>query len=235
MVDTEQYEGLVAAIAYEFSRKFHMCDPDDIRQELWVWFLEHPNKVKVWENLDGKQSIKLIAKSLRNTAKDYCQKQKAQAVGYRVEDNYYYDRELVEVLLPAVLRGDSVAPSVQDLGYITGKKVASEGGNWFAMVADIERALRKLTEEQFSIIYLRFGDGCDNKTFAKELGISEDAARMRTNRAVNNLINYLGGIRPRKEKDYTDAEYDKVSSGEDAENDNLSPSPTQTSSEGDDE
>lgn len=224
MVDTEQYEGLVAAIAYEFSRKFHMCDPDDIRQELWVWFLEHPNKVKIWENLDGKQSIKLIAKSLRNTAKDYCQKQKAQAVGYRVEDNYYYDRELVEVLLPAVLRGDSVAPSVQDLGYITGKKVASEGGNWFAMVADIERALRKLTEEQFSIIYLRFGDGCDNKTFAKELGISEDAARMRTNRAVNNLINYLGGIRPRKEKDYTDAE-----------NDNLSPSPTQTSSEGDDE
>lgn len=235
MVDTEQYEGLVAAIAYEFSRKFHMCDPDDIRQELWVWFLEHPNKVKVWENLEGKQSIKLIAKSLRNTAKDYCQKQKAQAVGYRIEDNYYYDRELVEVLLPAVLRGDSVAPSVQDLGYITGKKVASEGGNWFAMVADIERALRKLTEEQFSIIYLRFGDGCDNKTFAKELGISEDAARMRTNRAVNNLINYLGGIRPRKEKDYTDAEYDKVSSGEDAENDNLSPSPTQTSSEGDDE
>ncbi len=235
MVDTEQYEGLVAAIAYEFSRKFHMCDPDDIRQELWVWFLEHPNKVKVWENLEGKQSIKLIAKSLRNTAKDYCQKQKAQAVGYRIEDNYYYDRELVEVLLPAVLRGDSVAPSVQDLGYITGKKVASEGGNWFAMVADIERALRKLTEEQFSIIYLRFGDGCDNKTFAKELGISEDAARMRTNRAVNNLINYLGGIRPRKEKDYTDAEYDKVSSGEDAENDNLSPSPTQTSGEGDDE
>ena len=239
MVNTEQYEGLVAAIAYEFSRKFHMCDPDDIRQELWIWFLEHPNKVKVWEHLEGKQSTKLIAKSLRNTAKDYCQKQKAQAVGYRVEDNYYYDRELVEILLPAVLRGDSVAPSVHDMGYITGKKVASEGGNWFAMVADIEHALRKLTREQFSIIYLRFGDGCDNKTFAKELGISEDAARMRTNRAVNNLINYLGGARPRRERDFTDAEYDKVSSEDDTENDNLSPIPTQTfaevGDEGDDE
>ena len=231
MVDTTQYEGLVAAVAYEFSRKYHMCDADDIRQELWIWFLEHPNKIKVWEALGGKQSIKLIARSLRNAAKDYCQKQKAQAVGFRVEDNYYYDRELIEALLPSVLRGDLVAPAIQDMGYITGKKVASEGGNWFAMVADIERALRKLTEEQFSIIYLRFGDGCDNKTFAKELSISEDAARMRVNRAVNNLINYLGGSRPRRERDYTETEVDNASAEKDTEDDNLSLSPTQTSDE----
>ena len=88
----EKYDGLVGAIAYEYSRKYHIVDADDVRQELWLWFLEHPNKVKTWEALDGKQSIKLIAKSLRNAAKDYCQKQKAQIGGYRVEDNYYYDR-----------------------------------------------------------------------------------------------------------------------------------------------
>jgi DNA-directed RNA polymerase specialized sigma24 family protein len=104
VVDTDKYDQLVAHIAYEFSRKFHMVDADDVRQELWIWFLEHPNKVKTWEALDGKQSIKLIARSLRNAAKDYCQKQKAQAVGYRVEDNYYYDRELIEALLPKKTR-----------------------------------------------------------------------------------------------------------------------------------
>ena len=202
----ERYDGLVGAIAYEFSRKYHIVDADDVRQELWVWFLEHPNKVKVWEELEGKQSIKLIARSLRNAAKDYCQKQKAQMGGYRVEDNYYYDKELVEALLPAVIRGDLVAPAVVDLGFISGKKVASEGGNWFAMMADIDWGLEKLTSEQKSIIFLRYGDGCDNKTFAKELGITEDAARMRVNRALNNLINFLGGSKPRKERDYTEEE-----------------------------
>ena len=206
VVDTDKYDQLVAHIAYEFSRKFHMIDADDVRQELWIWFLEHPNKVKTWEALDGKQAVKLIARSLRNAAKDYCQKQKAQAVGYRVEDNYYYDRELIEALLPSVIRGDLVAPSIQDLGYITGKKVASEGGNWFAMVADIQRGFARLDEKQMSILYLRFGDGCDNKTFANELSISEDAARMRVNRAVNNLINILGGSKPRRERDYTEEE-----------------------------
>lgn len=206
MVETDKYENIVGMIAYEFSRKFHMCDADDIRQELWIWFLEHPNKVKLWETLEGKQSTKLIARSLRNAAKDYCQREKARAVGYKVEDNYYYDREVVELLLPAVLVGDMTAPSMVDLGFNNSKKVASEGGNWFAMMGDIERGLRKLTQEQLSIIYLRFGEGCDNASLATELAITEDAARMRVNRAVNNLLNYLGGSRPRRERDYTEEE-----------------------------
>ena len=206
MVETEHYEGMVGAIAYEFSRKFHMCDADDIRQELWIWFLEHPNKVKTWEELEGKQSVKLIARSLRNAAKDYCQREKARAVGYKVEDNYYYDREVVELLLPAVLRKDLVAPAMTELGFTKAKKVASEGGNWFAMMADIDRSLSRLTQEQLSIIYLRFGDGCDNASLATELAITEDAARMRVNRAINNLLNFLGGTRPRKERDYTEEE-----------------------------
>jgi len=199
----EQYDNLVANIAYEFGRKFQMVEVNDIRQELWVWFLEHPNKVKTWEALEDKQAIKLIARSLRNAAKDYCQKEKAARVGYRVEDNYYYDRELIEMLLPAILRGDMVAPALTEMGYQSTKKVASEGGNWFAMVGDINRGLHKLSSEQYYVLCLRFEEGNDNATMAKELEISEDAARMRVNRALNNLINYLGGERPVKEKDYT--------------------------------
>ena len=140
----EHYENLVAGIAYEFSRKFHMVPAEDIRQELWVWFLEHPNKVKVWESLDGKQSTKLVARSLRNAAKDYCQREKAKSVGYRVEDNYYYDKEIVEMILPAVLRGDTVSPSLTDIGFSNTKPPAAEGGNWFAMMADVEAALERV-------------------------------------------------------------------------------------------
>jgi RNA polymerase sigma factor (sigma-70 family) len=205
---------MVGAIAYEYSRKFHMCDADDIRQELWVWFMEHPNKVSTWNLKDQKDSDKLIARSLRNAAKDYCQREKARAVGYKVEDNYYYDREVVELLLPAVLRKDLNAPAMTELGFTKAKKVASEGGNWFAMVADIDRALSRLTQEQLSIIYLRFGDGCDNITLSKELGITEDASRMRVNRAINNLLNFLGGTRPRRERDYTEEEVNEHSTGD---------------------
>ena len=200
----EKYEGLVGAIAYEFSRKYHMIEPADIRQELWLWFLTHPNKITVWEKLDEKQTIKLISRSLRNAAKDYCQKEKARIVGYSVDDNYYYDRQVLEILLPAVLRGDSTAPSMVDLGFTSTRKVASEGGNWFAMMSDIDKAIKKMPEDQFNVLYLRFGDGMDNSTLASELQISDDAARMRVNRALNSLLNQLGGTRPRRERDYKD-------------------------------
>lgn len=207
MVDVERYDNLVAGIAYEFSRKFHMVDADDIRQELWVWFLEHPNKVRLWESLDGKQSTKLIARSLRNAAKDFCQREKAKTTGYHVSDNHYYDRAVIEEVLPAVLRGDSQGPVLLNLGFTKNKQVASEGGNWLAMKADIERGMDRLPLEQKSIVYLRFGDGCNsNEELGKELGISEDAARMRVNRAVNNLLNFLGGRKPIREKDYTEEE-----------------------------
>lgn len=202
----EKYQGLVGAIAYQFSRKFHMVEPADIRQELWLWFLTHPKKLKTWEDLDGKETTKLISRSLRNAAKDFCQKEKARIVGYHVSDNYYYDRQILEILLPPVFTGSNVAPSMVDLGFTATKKVASEGGNWFAMMSDIDKALTKLPEEQWNILYSRFRQGQDNSDVASELQISDDAARMRVNRALNSLLNLLGGSRPRRERDYKDDE-----------------------------
>lgn len=200
----EEYSGLVAAIAYEFARKFHMVEADDVRQELWIWFLTHPKKVKHWEeNYQGKQSIKLIARSLRNAAKDYCQKEKAASLGYRVEDNYYYDKQLVEILLQSVLTGDKEAPVINDLSYSNTKKVASEGNNWFAMCADVSKAFGKVSKEQQFILSLRYRDGLELGAMAIELQASQDAVRMRLNRAMNHLVNILGGERPRAERDYT--------------------------------
>lgn len=205
----EEYENLVAAIAYEFARKFRMVEADDVRQELWVWFLTHPKKVKHWEEtLNSKQSVKLIARSLRNSAKDYCQREKAKSLGYRVEDNYYYDKQLVEAILPSVLTGDRIAPVLNDLSYSNTKKVASEGNNWFAMCADVQKAFGKITKEQQYILTMLYADGLDDGNVAIQLSISRDAVRMRKNRAMNNLLNILGGERPRAERDYTGEEND---------------------------
>ena len=218
----ENYEGLVAHIAHEFSRKYYMVDSSDIRQQLWLWFFEHPNKVKLWESYDAKETTKIIARSLRNAAKDYCQKEKARYSGYSIDDIYYYDRQIIELVLPTVLRGDSTPPQWQDLDlFVFKKKVPSEGGNLMVMTADIDRALGKLKPEQLSIIYLRFGDGCDNTTLAKELNVSEDAARMRVNRAMNNLMNILGGSKPHRERDFTNDEVEKLAAKSSHDGDDL--------------
>jgi hypothetical protein len=82
------------------------------------------------------------------------------------------------------------------------------------MMADIQHAIEKLPEEQYNLIYLRFADNSDIAVVAKELSISQDAARMRVNRALNNLINFLGGKRPRRERDYTEEQVNEQRVGD---------------------
>lgn len=227
MVDVEHYEGIVAHIAYEFSRKFKMLDVADIRQELWVWFLEHPKKVAYWQKEhDDKNQIKLIARSLRNAAKDYCQREKAKVVGYRVEDNYYYDKQLLEAILPGVFTGSRTPPSLTDMGYSNTKKVLSEGNNWLAMCADVDKALQKMNLEQWDILYTRYCNGVEIVKIGEELNISQDAVRMRINRAMNTLLNILGGERPRKERDIVEVEESETASNE--SNSEQWENPTQT-------
>jgi DNA-directed RNA polymerase specialized sigma24 family protein len=178
--------------------------------------------VKTWDELPVKDATKLFARSLRNAAKDYCQKEKAKTVGYSVEDLYYYDRELLERLLPSVIAGDRTAPSLNDLGFTNNKKVASEGNNWFAMVADIEQAMSKLNKEQQGMMTLRFGEGCTIESMATAMSITPDAARMRINRAMTNLLNYLGGKRPKYERDYTEGEMNGTQSDDGRRDENDS-------------
>ena len=227
----EDYDGVVSSIAYEFTRKYRMVEVDDLRQELWVWFLTHPNKVKHWHDLyDKKQSIKLIARSLRNAAKDYCQKEKARSVGFRVEDNYYYDKNMLESLIPAVLTGNREAPAMNDLSVSNVKKVASEGNNWPAICSDIEKAISKLQKEQRDMIVLRYASGLELGAIASELSISQDAVRMRINRALKNMLNFLGGNYPRKERDYTEEEMSGQPDNDGTSDENI-PDDTDTSEE----
>ena len=73
----DEYNYLVNRIANDYNRKYKMVSRDDIKQQLWLWFIEHPHKVKQWiEMEDQKETTKLFAKSLRNAAHDFCQKEK---------------------------------------------------------------------------------------------------------------------------------------------------------------
>ena len=86
-----EYQPLVSLIAKQFHRKYRMIERDDIEQSLWLWFATHPNKIREWTKIDDKkQAEKLFARSLRNAASDYCQKEKAAQEGYSFDDNFFY-------------------------------------------------------------------------------------------------------------------------------------------------
>ena len=198
----EKWDYIVTAVASEYHRKFPMVELEDIRQSLYQWFTEHPNKLKDWEAIGEKDAKNLIYRSLRNDALDYCQKWKAKSVGYDITDLHYYEPGMIETLLPSVLRGDYAVTHKLNLGF-TGKPSApAEGGNLMIMMLEIDSGYWKLGKEDRRIIFLRYAENLDFGEIANYLELGTDsAARMRLKRAIRRLVNKIGGYKPYNDVD----------------------------------
>ena len=194
----QDYDLLVSTLGLEYSRKYSIIEPADIKQILWLWFVTHPKKYKEWSELPPKDKEKLIAKSLRNAAITYCEKEKARKFGYDMTDLYYYDSSVIEAFLPSILADSYEIPTkIQDLNFQFGKSgEVTDGNNWLVLRSDIEEAFNKLPEAKQNILKLRFSvENCEWTELGKELDTSADGARMRVTRAVNSLVRILGGWR----------------------------------------
>jgi len=202
----EPWDYIVVGVSAEYHKKYEMVELDDIKQSLYQWFLEHPNKLNEWEAIGPKDAKNLIYRSLRNQALDYCQKWKAKSIGYEVSDLFYYEPVVVEALLPAVLRGEFSVMPILNLGKTGRPPAPSEGGNMMAMMVEIDKAYSKLNKDDKVVLFYKYAESLDYGDIAKEMELgSEDAARMRHNRAIKKLITRIGGFRPFSDKDTSES------------------------------
>jgi hypothetical protein len=174
-----------------------MVELEDIKQSLYAWFIDHPNKLTEWEEIGHKDTKNLLYRSLRNEALDYCQRWKAKSLGYDTSDLYYYEPEVVEALLPAVLRGEFGVTHKLDLGRTGRPSAPSEGGNLQVLMLEVDSAYWKINKEDRRILFLRHAESMDFKEIANLLGLgSDDAVRMRHKRAIKRIVYKLGGFKP---------------------------------------
>jgi hypothetical protein len=199
----QEYLTVVNALAAEYNRRYAMVETGDIAQTLWMWFVTHPNKYKEWSLLEQKDRDKLIAKSLRNAAITFCEKEKAKVSGYEILDLYYYDASVIEAFLPSIISESYEIPQkIKDLNFKFSKGETNDGNNWLVLRADIAAAYYKLSEAKQNVLRIRFSaDNQEWSALASELNTTPDGARMKVQRAINSLIKILGGFKPRYEED----------------------------------
>ena len=205
----EKWDYIVIAVASEYHKKYDMVELDDIKQSLYKWFLEHPNKLDEWESIGNKDAKNLIYRSLRNDALDYCLEWKAKSTGYETSDVFFYESDIIEALLPSVLRGEFGVSHKLNLVGPSKPPAPAEGGNMMVMMIEIDKAYRKLSTEDRTVLFYRYAESMDYGDVATEMNLgSEDAARMRHNRAVKKLITRIGGFRPWSDKDFDEKSKD---------------------------
>lgn len=207
----KKWDYIVVAVASEYHRKYDMVELEDIKQSLYKWFLEHPNKLNEWEAIGEKDAKNLIYRCLRNDALDYCLEWKAKSVGYETSDVFFYEADIIEALLPLVLRGEFGVSHKLNLVGPSKPPAPAEGGNMMVMMIEIDKAYRKLSTEDRTVLFYRYAESMDYGDVATEMNLgSEDAARMRHNRAVKKLITRIGGFRPWSDKDFDDKPTDST-------------------------
>jgi len=205
----EKWDYIVVAVSSEYHKKYEMVELDDIKQSLYQWFVEHPNKLKEWEAIGEKDAKNLIYRSLRNQALDYCQRWKAKSLGYETSDIYYYESVVIESLLPSVIRGEYGGSHKLNLTGPSHPPAPAEGGNMTVMMIEIDKAYRKLNTEDRTVLFYRYAESMDYGDIAAEMKLgSDDAVRMRHNRALKKLITRIGGFRPWLDKDFPESEKD---------------------------
>lgn len=198
-----EYKDLVRIVAGNKHKIYPMVPRDDIEQELWMWFIKHPNKTIEWRQLDIKESTRLFVRSLHNAASRFCQYEKARSVGYEVADVAFYQRVVVEELLPSVLNNDWSQEVSFDINSDRRTVAPNEGGNLMAMQADISRAFDMLKEHHQNVLIQWNLSGKNSKELATIIQApNEKAARMKVTRAIDALIDHLGGHKPYYESDY---------------------------------
>lgn len=202
----DDYRPLVKLISYQLKRQFQKVDVQDIEQELWLWFVKHPNKVNEWLQREEKDSLPLISASLRNAGRAFCIKENAAILGINPNDIFFYSKVLVKRLLPSALGADSEQLKKFSSAEVKAMKAPSESGDWMAYHADIQKAFFSLSEEDQILVKTYYIDDKDTKTLHREAGgdrKTSKATAMAANRALNRMVKYLGGKAPFIDNDYS--------------------------------
>jgi DNA-directed RNA polymerase specialized sigma subunit len=83
-----------------------------------------------------------------------------------------------------------------DIHGVKAKRQASEGNNLLAMLADVDRAMKKLDLRTHSILKTKYATDAPLAEIAKEWDISPQRVEQIINKGLRDITEYLGGATP---------------------------------------
>lgn len=202
---TTGLEPVVYSVSRQLANRYRgYVEREDLAQELWVWILNHQDKVESWvESYHPKSVERLVARALRNAGDKHCRKEKARQVGYEPDDEFFYSLGMVTDMLTLYFDPEWTAPRAIQLGATPSSQAASEGWNLQTMVSDVGRAYERLSASDQELIRYVYGSGDPRDNIAGLAldwgGITYNAADHRVRRVLGRIRAALGGPRPQEE------------------------------------
>jgi len=192
----------VASVSRQLRSRYRdFAEYEDIQQELYIWYVKNHRKVARWEEEHHEKSVaRLVAKSLRNHGEKYCRREKAAAVGYEPDDEFFYTIPMVADMLQLYFDPEWMEPPGMQLTTTSGGKPPQEGWNLQAMVADVGKCYEQMPEADRKLLHEVYGGEVPVRDaiawLALEWEVTPNAADHRIRRVLGRLRAKLGGPRP---------------------------------------
>lgn len=168
----------------------------------WEWVKHHQTRVlTAFRDEDVPRLIRAIGRYLEMAGR----REKAARSGYRIEDEAFYPKTLIELALPALwdITLATEAPRSPDEGgdgYLPPKRISdpAEGNNWLATVVDVRNAYMEtvLTHDQEMWLGQRYEMNWSTEHIAHRAETSVEVVDQQIDAALRKIQRTLGGERP---------------------------------------
>ena len=195
-----EHQNVLTQVSYEFGAKGRRwgADHEDFAQEMSLFIFNNLSKLgaKATELEDPDRFTRWLAKTLRNKCTDHLAKMADQAGASDRGTYYWYSVPELKVLLDSMFDPEAKFNPPQVNGDERTKRDPAHGNNWLVTLADVESGYNKLTLEDQNLLALFHRDGYRNKDLADEWQLTEAQMSWRHTRAVERLLEHLGGPKP---------------------------------------
>lgn len=200
----QQVDEITSIIAYNLSKKYHrFAEREDIKQAMNEYAWKRKDKVNEYlmreDDIERRMGYKAFTTFMRRAGERYARKEKARALGYELGDEYFYRVEMVENLIKVLGSEDTHLVNQvldPDVHGIKAKKQPNEGNNLLALLADVDKGMKKLDPRTQGILNSRFAQDLPLTEIASAWDISPQRVEQIVSRGVRDLIELLGGATP---------------------------------------
>ena len=179
---------------------YHYMPREDIQSEIYAFAWKNRASFEryLMEEEDEKRSWNHMVSSLKRAGEREARRQRAIALGYDHQDEYFYDRDLITDLIFSVGNEGSQPMMADELEDRRSTTPMAERGNWFAMLTDVRRCLDGLDAKDRAILLMRFADELSAADVGRQFDISRQAVDDRVERSLTKMLDCLGGPSPWK-------------------------------------
>lgn len=184
-----------AMSAYRSGR--NLVSSDDLTGEAYLWLVENAKRVNEWL-ADGRHGENKIRYATKQRCLQVVAAERKARSGLQRGDAYYYSPIMLKQVLPDIFnREDWATSGVDQQSEKRSTHAPSEGNNRLAILVDVYSAFCSLKPADQSLLReLHEDGGMHYEVVAATYGVTEKTIRRREARALDKMVESLGGEHP---------------------------------------